>query len=103
TLHLAHLHRCPLDGGSAVALAAPALDVPAHLVDTALFLLYVLAEPAYVRLVERPVDQLHAACLARAIFLVALLPELPPLPESAPPAAHLVVAHSLFFSLFILF
>lgn len=82
-----------LNGGYPVPLALPPSDVGLHLGDTAVLFLYLVAELALPRLVGRVVDQLQAARLSRPVLLVALLPEVPPLPVAAIPASLFEVAH----------
>ena len=82
------LDRCP-----PIALALPALDVLHHLADPSLLLVGLLAQLAVVGAVVGMVYQLEPAGLPGPILLVALLPEVPPLPVPADPASLLEVTH----------
>lgn len=94
-LDLGHVVLGLLDGGAAVALAAPALDVLGHLVIPALLLLNLVAQLALARLVVGVVDELEPARLARPVLLVALLAEVAPFPIPALPARLFEITHFL--------
>lgn len=91
--HLSHFSTCSLNGCPAVALALPALDVAGHLVVASLLLLYIVAELADVGLAFRIIDELEAASLPHAVFLVALLTKVAPAPVATAPERHLKVTH----------
>lgn len=91
--HIMHLAARPLNGGTSVALALPALDVPVHLVVPALLLLRVVTELTHIGLRLGLVDELETARLAHPVLLVALLSEMAPAPVAACPAGLLKVAH----------
>lgn len=97
-LNFLHLDTCPLDGRLAVSFAVPALNVPLHLVDPAVFLVNVVAQLALVRLLDRVEYQLQAARFACPVLLVALLFELTPSPIPANPARLVEITHLFFFS-----
>lgn len=82
------------DGRPAISLSFPALDVLLHLGDPPILLLDLIAELAGPRMVLGVVDELQAASLSRSVFLVALLPEVPPLPVATGPAGLFEVAHA---------
>lgn len=92
-LDLGHVVLGLLDGGAAVALGAPALDVLRHLLVPPLLLLDLVAQLAVARLVLCVVDELEPARLARPVLLVALLFEVAPFPVPALPARLFEIAH----------
>lgn len=82
-----------LDGGPAVTLALPPVDVVPHLVHPPSLLCDLVADLAVRVYRNRLVDKLQPARLARPVLLVALLPEVPPFPVTAPPAGLLEITH----------
>lgn len=94
-LDLPHILLRLLDGGAAVALVAPTGDVVVHLVKAARLGADLVARLAARLEVVGLVHELHAARLAGAVLLVALLPEVAPLPVAAAPAGAVEVAHFL--------
>ena len=82
-----------LDGGPAVALALPPVDVVVHLCHAPRLLGDLLADLAVRRYQVRLVHQLEPAGFSRAVLLVALLSEVAPFPVPAVPPGLFKVAH----------
>jgi len=82
-----------LDGGPAVALALPPVDVVVHLCHAPRLLGDLLADLAVRRYQVRLVHELEPAGFSRAVLLVALLSEVAPFPVPAVPAGLFKVAH----------
>jgi len=82
-----------LNGSPAVPLTVPPIDILAHFPYAAFLLAHLITQFTGLRLKAGVVDQFQATRLAGAVFLVALLAEVPPLPVPTSPPCLVKVAH----------
>jgi hypothetical protein len=92
--YIMHLAACPLNGGTSVTFAMPALDVSVHLIIPTLLLLCVVAELTYVKLRLSVINELKTTGLAWSVLIIALLPEMAPTPVTACPPSLFKITHS---------